>query len=101
METFRDKLNRGSLLVKYNEYKRYYVFASNCLEVASTSKSNRNMYDALTHLALVPELDIPLIHYEYLINQPRLPFDEEVLSFAKRKLCTLKNWLDGGRFNYA
>lgn len=66
--------------------------AEMCLHQAQSNAANANecLYDALSHLACIPECEINISLYDNLHYQYNLPFDKDVCILVKEKLKFLE-----------
>ena len=69
--------------------------AEMCLHQAQSNAENANecLYDALSHLACIPECEINISLYDDLHYQYNLPFDKNACILVKEKLMFLEGFI--------
>lgn len=68
MTLFTQMLRDGSTDQRLSDYKLRYALADACLAHFDQEEAGgRDIYSALSHLAMVPELQINMAHYDNLL----------------------------------
>lgn len=91
MRLFTKMLRDGSTHQKLSEYQLRYALADACLAHFDQEEAGgRDIYSALSHLAVVPELQINMAHYDNLLFVDNGLLNPNVYYMAVSKLHELK-----------
>lgn len=74
------RLNRSVSSDAYDTYCRERILAVSAIEYAITASKHPqgDVYNALTHLAQIPAMDIHMPAYDYLLYTPDEPVSQEL-----------------------
>lgn len=95
MTNFTKKLRAGSKQEKLEFRRIKYNLAWCCYNNAQTTKEVGNvcLYDALSHMVQVPELQINLTIYDHLQFNTSAVYDEGAAEYVRLKLAQLEEML--------
>ena len=85
---FRKLLNEGTKEKQIRDYKLRLQLCESCLAYMRKggNKNNKGLYDALSHLAEIPELEINLAEYDdYEFTAKGLEFDPDFYVLVRNK----------------
>ena len=86
--SFRKLLNEGTKEKQIRDYKLRLDLCESCLSYMRNggNKTNKGLYDALSHLAEIPELQINLVEYDdYEFTDKGFDFDPDFYILVRDK----------------
>ncbi len=93
--TFIEMLQEGTPETLYKKRLLRYNLADVCLEhFKLENSSGRDIYSALSHLAMIPELEIDMAYYDNLMFVDNALVSPGVFYFAQSKLIELGELLN-------
>ena len=95
MFEFSDAMFEGTAIAKYKFMKLKYTLAETCYQAAlhNASSGNVDLYNALSHLAQVPELNVNMVIYDGLQYNSSAKLDRYAIDYVESLLKQLEDLL--------
>lgn len=93
---FIQKIRKGTKYEKVERYRVIYNLSNCCYDNAlkNPTVGNVSLYDALSHLVQVPELNINMVIYDHLQFNTKAELDDKAAAYVKSQLDYLKCIID-------